>query len=193
VLVEVAAATAADRDALHHAEARAVQARRRHAAAQHRLDTVPRRQRRTTRHDLHIAERQLDRAQDYLERTRQRAAPAVERHAHAVADQRHAHDQLRNCDTIELLDTMVPSAGEQRLHVHALTTWQHWAQGHEVTNNAVRAALAVLAHRPGLEQQLATTLRHDLGDTPIERTPHEARHLDAAAARIAQPDLGIEL
>ena len=33
VLAEVAAATAADRDALHHAEARAVDARRRHAAA----------------------------------------------------------------------------------------------------------------------------------------------------------------
>ena len=95
-VVEMAAATATDRDALHHAEARAVQSRRRHAAAQHRLDTAPRRQRRTARRDLRIADKQLERSEDYLERTRQRAAPAVDRHAHAVAGRRNAHDLLRN-------------------------------------------------------------------------------------------------
>ncbi len=193
VLVEVAAATAADRDDLHHAEARAVQARRHHAAAQHRLDSAPRRQRRTARHDLHIAQHQLERTEDYLERTRQRAAPAVERHAQAAADQRNAHDQLRNCDTVGLLDAMLPSVGEQRLHVQALTTWQQWAEGHDVVAGTLRAAFAVLAHRPGLEQQLATILRNDLSGTPIKRTPQHASQLDAAAARIAQPDLGIEL
>ena len=78
-LADVAAATADDRDALRAAEARAVDARR-HAGAQHRLDTAPRRQRRTARHDLDVAEHQLERAENYLANTRQRTGPAVERH-----------------------------------------------------------------------------------------------------------------
>ena len=86
---------------------------------------------------------------------------------------------------------MLPSVGEHRLHVQALTTWQQWAEGHDLATGTLHAAFAVLAHRPSPEQQLATTLRHDLGGTPIERTAQHASHLDAA--RIAQPDLGIEL
>ncbi len=134
VLAQVATATAADRGALHHAEARAVDARRRHTATAHRLDTAPRRHHRTLRHELHIAEHQLDRAEDYLERTRQRTAPAIERHTQAVADQRDAHEHLRTCETIDRLDAMLPSVGEQRVHVQALTTWKHWAEGHDVPN-----------------------------------------------------------
>jgi hypothetical protein len=88
---------------------------------------------------------------------------------------------------------MLPTIGEQRLHVRALTTWQRWAQGHDVANNAVRTALAVLAQRPGPEQQLAATLRHDLGGTPIEQVPHHAGHLNIDPARITQPNFGIEL
>ena len=56
VAADVSAATAADRDALQHAEARAADARRRHAAGAHRLDVAPRRQRRTLRNDLQVAE-----------------------------------------------------------------------------------------------------------------------------------------
>ena len=196
VLAEVAAATAADRDALHHAETRAVEARRRHAAAQHRLDTAPRRQRRTLRHEVHTAEQQLERAEDYLERTRQRTGPAVERHTQAVADQRDAHDQLRNCDTIDLLDAMLPSVGEHRLHVQALTTWQRWAQGHDLPNGTLHTAFAVLAHQPGVEQQLATALRNDLHGTPIEprvacrgprRPPRSARRSARLRHRAVKP------
>jgi conjugative relaxase-like TrwC/TraI family protein len=193
VLAEMAGATAADRDALRHAEVRAVDARRRLTAAQHRLDTAPRRWRRSQRHDLHTAQQQLDRADDYLERTRQRTGAAVERHAQAVADQRHAHAQLRTCDTIERLDATLPSAGEQRHHLRALTTWQHWAQGHDLPDGALRAAYAILARQPGAERQLAALLHPDLPDTPIERRPHRASHADNPGPPHARHDLGIEL
>ena len=193
VLADVNAATAADRDAFRHAETRAVEARRRHRAAPHRLDIGPRRQRRDPRREVHIAEQQLERAEDYLERTRQRTGPAVERHTRAVAHQRDAHDQLRNCDTIDLLDTMVPSVGEHRLHVRALRTWQRWAQGHDLPNGTVHTTFAVLAHQPGVEQQLATALRNNLRGTSIERASHGTAHIDLFRVHLAQPDFGIEL
>ena len=82
---------------------------------------------------------------------------------------------------------MLPTVGEQRLHAQALTTWQRWAQGHDVANNAVRTALAVLAQRPGPEQQLAATLREDLAGTPIEQLPHHPRHLNIDPAQSRSP------
>jgi conjugative relaxase-like TrwC/TraI family protein len=192
-LADVAAATAVDRDALHHAEARAVQARRHHAAAQRRLDSAPRRQRRGLRRDLATAERLLDRAEDYLARTRQRTTPAVDRHTHALANQRDAHDQLRNCGTIDLLDTMAPSVGEQRLHVQALTTWQRWAQGHDLPDGILHATFDVLARQPGAEQQLTITLRNDLAGTSVDRAPHLTDHRDHPGVHVAHQDFGIEL
>jgi conjugative relaxase-like TrwC/TraI family protein len=192
VLAEVATATAADRGALHHAEARAVDARRRHTAAAHRLDTAPRRHHRTMRHALRITEHQLDRAEDYLDRTRQRTAPAIERHTQAVAAQRDAREHLRACDTIDRLDAMLPSVGEQRAHLHALTTWRHWAEGHDVPNGTLHTAFAVLAQEPGPKQHLAAALHHDLGNTTADRGRVAAQH-EPTPIRVARPDLGIEL
>jgi conjugative relaxase-like TrwC/TraI family protein len=189
---QVDAATAADRDALHHAEVRAVEAHRRHTAAQHQLAAAPRRHRHRLRRDVGVAERQLERAENYLARTRQRTAPAVERHAQAVADRRDALDRLRNGETVDMLDAMLPSVGEQRLHVRALTTWQHWAQGHDVPDWALHRTLAVLAHRPGAERQLASSLRDHLG-APVDRDPRPALHLANPGLQVAQHDLGIDL
>ena len=84
-LDDVAAATAPDRDAYAHATARADDARRHHAAAQRRLDTAPRRARRSLRHELDVAERRLERADAYLERTRQRTEPSIEQYRLAQA------------------------------------------------------------------------------------------------------------
>jgi hypothetical protein len=145
------------------------------------------------RAEVHIAQQQLDRAEDYLERTRQRTAPAIERHAQATADRRQAHEQLRNCDTIDLLDAMLASAGEHRRRVQALTTWQRWAQGHDLPDNAVHSAFAVLAHQPGVERQLAAALRNDLHGTPIDRERRAAGHVDLPGVHVAQHDFGIEL
>ena len=121
------------------------------------------------------------------------AKPAArDRHAQAVANRRDAHDQLRNCDTIDRLDTMLPSVGEQRSRVQALSAWRRWAQGHRLPDGALHTACAVLAHQPGVEQHLATALRTDLG-TPIEPRPHHGGRVDVAVAKIAQRDFGIEL
>ena len=140
---------------------------------------------------VHIAQQQLDRAEDYLERTRQRTVPAIERHAQVTADRRNAHEQLRNYDTIDLLDAMLPSAGEHRRRVQALTTWQRWAQGHDLLDNALHSAIAVLAHQPGVEQQLAAAL--DLHGTPIDRQLRAAGHPDLPGVHVDQHDFGIEL
>jgi hypothetical protein len=192
-LAEAAAATAPDRDALRHAEARAVEARRRHTSAQHRLDTAPRLHRRGLRRDLDTAQQQLDRAEDYLERTRQRTGPAVERHAEVAANQRGARDELRNCDTIDVLDSMALSVGERRLHVRALTTWQRWAEGDDIPARGLRTAYVALARQPGVEQRLASALRDDLPGAPIDRHPHFTADRDHVDMQPARHDFGIEL
>ena len=89
-LEDVAAATAPDRDAYAAAAARADDARRQLATAQHRLDAAPRRDRRNLRHDLAVAEHRQERADAYLERTLQRTAPSIERYRLAQAEQRDA-------------------------------------------------------------------------------------------------------
>ncbi len=192
-LAEVAAATAPDRDALHYAEARAVDARRRHSSAQYRLGNAPRRHRRGLRRDLDCARQRLDRAEDYLERTRRRAGPAVDRRTRALADHRAVQDELRSCDTIDLLDSTAPSVGEQRLHLRALTTWQRWAEGDDIPDRSLRAAYAALARRPGAEQHLAGALRDDLPVAPIARRPHVAVDRDSVDMQPARHDFGIEL
>ena len=92
-LDDVAAATAPDRDAHASAVARADDARRHQAAAQRRVDTAPRRARRSLRHELDVAERRLERADAYLERTRQRTEPSIEQYRQAQAHRRAAARQ----------------------------------------------------------------------------------------------------
>ena len=102
-LADVAAATADDRDAL-----RARRSPRRRApdatTPAHNVasTTAPRRQRRTARHDLDVAERQLERAENYLASTRQRTGPAVERHTrgrHRPARRPRGAPDLRHAST----------------------------------------------------------------------------------------------
>jgi hypothetical protein len=189
-LADVAAATADEREALRSAEARAVDARHNHASAQRRLETAPRRQRRTARDDLDLAERRLERVEHYLAATRERTAPAVERHSHAVTAKRDAHEELRTCDTLDQLNTMIPSVGEHRMRVRALEVWKHWADGQSVPNRSLRAVAAILNQRAGLERQLAAVLPDDVRD--LVRRPHRAAAQDLTASRTAAPELGIE-
>ena len=187
---DIAAATAPEREALHHAEARAADARWRHTAAAHQVDAAPRRQRRPLRNEFHIAEQQLERAETYLERTRQRAAPAVERHAKAVETQREARDHLQ---TIARLDATPPAVGHHRLHVQALNTWKHWAQGREVPDGALQTTVAVLARQRGPEQKLAVALRQDVATSPVERNARAPVRNDDLHLHVRQQDFGIEL
>jgi conjugative relaxase-like TrwC/TraI family protein len=189
-LVDVSTATADDRDALRTAESRAVEARRSHASARRRLDTAPRRQRRTARHDVDLAERQLERAENYLANTRQRAGPAVERHNSAVIAQRDALEELRTCDTIDRLDATTPSVGEHRLRVRALNVWKHWADGHPVPDGSLRTVVAILNQRAGLQRQLAAVLPDDVHQPVRRHDPAATR--DLPVSRSAGPELGIE-
>jgi conjugative relaxase-like TrwC/TraI family protein len=192
VLAAVTAATAADRDALRRADASAAHARSRHAAAHNRLLAAPRRQRRSLRREVEVARQQLDRTNAHLERTRERTAPAVESHDLAFQNWRAARDELRNCDTIDRVEAKVSSVGEHRHHVQALTTWQRWAQGHDVPTRALRAAFIDLARRPGIERHLATTLAGIVGTPPTERSPRLARRAGATQDSNARQTMGIE-
>ena len=119
-LSDVAAATAPDRDALASAVARADDARRHLAAAQRRLDAAPRRARRSLRHELDVAERRLERADAYLERTRQRTEPSIEQYSEAQAHRRAAGDNLRHRDAADLLDAMHHPVD---VHRHRVAGW----------------------------------------------------------------------
>jgi hypothetical protein len=189
-LAAVAAATATDRDALRAAEARATDARRTHVNAQRRLETAPRRQRRIVRHDHDLAERQLERAENYLANTRERTGPAVQRHHRAVVAQRHAGDELLTCEMVDRLDAMRPSVGEHRIRVRALNMWKHWADGHPIPDRTLRTVAAVLNQRGGLQRQLAAALPADVNQPARPPRPDVTR--DMTASRSAGPDLGIE-
>ncbi len=191
MLAEVAAATLDDRDALRAAEARAADTRRIHAGAQRRLTTAPRRERRTARHDLAVAERRLERAEGYLASTRDRTGPAVERHNQAVIAQRDAYEKLRTCDAIDRLDAMTPTVGEHRMNVRALNTWKQWADGDPVPDGTMCSVYAILNQRAGVERHLAAALRDDI-HPPIPRTDPVAAH-DPTTTRSAARELGIGL
>ena len=52
---------------------------------------------------------------------------------------------------------------------------------------------AVLAHQPGVEQQLAFALRHDLPVTPTNRESTVEAYVGLPEMHISQHDLGIEM
>ena len=90
---------------------------------------------------------------------------------------------------------MTPSVGEHRIHVRALNTWKHWADGHDVPDGTLHTTFAVLAHRPGPERQLAAALRLALGTTTIDGSESDrlTTPCETAAMRGSLPHLGIEM
>ncbi len=189
-LDDVAAATAPDRDAHASAVARADDARRQLAAAQRRLDTAPRRARRSLRHDLDVAERRLERADAYLERTRQRTEPSIEQYRQAQAHRRAAGDNLRHRDAADLLDAMHHPVDVHRQRVAALDTWQRWAKGHDVGNNDLRAAVDTLNTMDGSDRPFAEALVGSLQQWAIHNHVELTAHARPAPA--IQP-AGIEI
>jgi hypothetical protein len=161
-LYDVAAATASDRDTYVHAAARADTARRDHAAAEHQLAIAPRRHRRTARHNIEIAEQRRERADAYLERTRQRTEPAVERYRQVHAQRRDAHDTLRYRDTADLLDAMQHPVDDHRRRVAALETWQRWATGARVQVDDLRESVETLDSAAGRDSAFTKALAGNL-------------------------------
>ena len=192
-LAAVASATAPDRDALHYAITRAAAARQRYAAAQRKLDAAPRRERRSLRCDVELTQQQLDRAEGYLERTRQRTAPAAAQHARAVADQQVAHEHLRRCDIVEELGAAYPSAAGLRLRVDALATWQHWADGADIPTRKVRSVYELLRQSPGDERRLASVLPIGVEKRNVSRGSAQTHARGHPAHPQADRGLGVEI
>ena len=78
------------------------------------------------------------------------------------------------------------------MHIRALNTWKHWAEGHDVPDGALRTTAAVLAQRRGPEQQLVIPLRHDLATRPVEPTARSLHREPDAQVHVQQQDFGIE-
>jgi conjugative relaxase-like TrwC/TraI family protein len=190
ILHDVAAATAPDRDAYAHAAARADTAHRDHASAKYQLTVAPRRHRRTARHNLDIAEQRLERADAYLERTRQRTRPTIDRYHQAQADRREAHDNVRYHDTADLLDDFHHPVDLHRRRVAALDTWQRWAIGGRVQVDDLREAVEMLDSAPGPDSALTKALTASLQQwAHRHRVDLGARTRPELAVRAAGPEL----
>ena len=172
--------------------ARADDARRGHAVAQHRFAVVRRRGRRTARHDLEIAEQRLERADAYLERTRQRTEPAIGLYRQAQVQRREAHDNLHYHDTAGQLDAIQHPLDIHRRRVNALETWRHWATGHDVDYDLLRQAVDTLDRERGPHNLFATGLADVLQrwahDNGVDLRPQLSRNV--TIGRVG-PELGL--
>ncbi len=185
----VDAATTADRDAFDSAVRRADRAGRNHVAAQQQLDAAPRRSRRRVRHDVEVAEEQLERADAYLERTRQRTTCSTQQYDGARIDVEQARADLRQHDLAGRLDTSNSLVTRRR--VHGLETWQCWANGHDVQVSDLNAAVRTLSAARNVqspERALARTLQawSMAQSVQLDRDPRFesiSRHRDAEIAR----------
>ena len=157
---------------------------------QRRLDTAPRRARRSLRDELDVAERRLERADAYLERTRQRTEPSIEQYRQAQAHRRAARDNLRHRDAADLLDAMHHPVDVHRQRVAALDTWQRWAKGHDVGNNDLRRAVDTLNTMDGSDRPFAEALAGSLQQWAIHNHVDLTAHVRPAPA--IQP-AGIEI
>ena len=142
------------------------------------------------RHELDVAERRQERADAYLERTRQRTEPSIEQYRQAQAHRRAAQDNLRHRDAADLLDAMHHPVDVCRQRVAALDTWQRWANGHHVDTNDLRAAVDTLNSMDGSERPYAEALVGSLQQWAIHN------HVDLTAHPRPAPAIqtaGIEI
>jgi hypothetical protein len=86
---------------------------------------------------------------------------------------------------------MAPSVGELRMRVRALDTWERWADGHPIAEQALRTAAAILDQRPGHQRMLAAAVHDDIDPVGRHRDPDRPATLQIA--RSPSPELGVEL
>jgi hypothetical protein len=174
-LRDVDAATAAARDAGDAAMRGVERVRGDLAAAQQRLATAARLQRRHARSEVTIAQRRVAHAEDYLVRTRQRTSPSIARYDHASAERDRLHEDLRhrNADAIVSADRV---RGDQR-RVDALQTWRRWANGQTVTVERLSEITATLGAERGASQAhswaLEQTITHWANGHDIDLRPRQ--------------------
>jgi hypothetical protein len=131
--------------------------------------------RRRARHDVNIAEGQLERADAYLKHTCQRTAPSIDRYQQAKIDREQAGGDLRRHDNVAWLDTRYDIVDVHRRRVQALETWRRWANGDAVAvkhlADAVRT-LTVNRAGHGPEGSLARSIEAWASShNPVERNP----------------------
>ena len=78
------------------------------------------------------------------------------------------------------------------MHVRALNTWRHWADGHAVPDKNLRTALSILSHRAGAERDLAVALGRQLDNVESSRRVRAPLHYSGALPHGARHDVGIE-
>jgi hypothetical protein len=133
---------------------------------------------------VEITAGRLERADAYLQHTRQRTAPSVERYRRTHADREAAHDDLRRRDDMARLDARYDVVDVSRRRVQALETWRSWANGDDVAvEHLADAVRALTASRPGdaPERSLADsieawTAKHNVELNPGVRIETIVRH-----------------
>jgi conjugative relaxase-like TrwC/TraI family protein len=189
-LREAASATAADRDAVADATRRVNLARRDLVDVRHRLATAPRRLRRHARRDVAIAERRVDDAEDYLDRTRQRTSPAITGYTQAVAERDRLQDERRHHSTREIAATNDVRILERQ--VDALTAWRRWATGQPVAIERLGELAATLAADHGPYWAHSRHLAEATGQyaTSQDIDLHPRQHVERDRGRIG-PELAL--
>ena len=109
-------------------------------------------------------ERQLDRATDYLERTRARTAPSVDRYDAAWVEREDARRDLSHHDTASQLDLLLDPARHAQRRVDALETWERWANGNPVSDTRVRETLGTLSNDAANGYERISSLSNVLED-----------------------------
>ena len=191
VAADVAAATAADRDAL---QSRRSPRRRRTATTDRR--SSPARQRAPPPTPQPSRRPRRRRATTRSSRDLPRTHPATSRPGSRAPRQppsRTSAPPRQHVQAVSQMDATPPVIGQHRLHIQALNTWKHWAEGHDVPDGALRTTAAVLAQqaRAGAaagHHRSATTSR----PRPVEPSARSLSREPDAHVHIQQPDFGIE-
>ena len=173
-------ATAPHRELLAVDAKRAEQARVNHADAKRRLAGSSRRGRREARRELDIAEQVLERAEGRLERTRHRAAPDVERYRSAVTNLGNARTDLRHHDLATQLDAAPQRLPDLARTAAALDTWQRWANGDTITVDQLRITVEILTAAHGQQHRALGHIVHAwAGTAGIDLQIADPRQLEA--------------
>jgi hypothetical protein len=160
----VDAATRPDREALASAVRRVEQARRDLVAAQDRVATGRRRDRRHARREVEVSDARFDRAVEHIEHTRRRATPSIVSYDRARDGHELADTSLHRHDMTARLEARRDAVGVAQRRVDALGTWQFWASGKPVTAERLSATFTTLTAGRGSSQTHDHTLAHELNN-----------------------------
>lgn len=150
------------RDAVEGTSEHVDRARRARSEAQHQLRSVGLGRRKQARHQLQLAEHQVDAAEARLKNLTDIAAPFRVERTRAAEDARRARSALSNHDLFARLNDHAGHATVLRDRAAALDTWARWADGLDVE-----------------PAELATTVHTLTADWRLDPDGHYRRLADA--------------